>query len=366
MLPQEPQILDTLEEPAADLIEWYKAAAADLPWRRDKEAYHVWISEIMLQQTRIEAVKPYYDRFIERYPDICSLASSNEEELMKLWEGLGYYSRARNLRRAACICAEKYGGSLPEGYSELISLPGIGSYTAAAVSSIAFGQKYAVVDGNVARVIFRLYAIGADAADSGVKAALQSVLCDFLKGSRVDPGTFNQAVMELGERVCLPKGSPACNACPVSVYCQARALGIEEKLPVRSQKAPRRIEKRTILVITDGRRVLLKKRRETGLLAGMYELPGLDGHTGIIPVQVLARQYAGEACRISPLPPGRHVFTHLEWDMQAWLVTIPESQGEILARSLPENVVFPEKEEIGKKFAVPAAFRTWKQFFENA
>ena len=356
-------ILSQLGEAAPLLCSWFEREKADLPWRADTDAYHVWVSEIMLQQTRIEAVKPYYERFIGKYPDLRSLAASDEEELMKLWEGLGYYSRVRNMRKAALVCVDRHGGILPQSYSELLKLPGIGSYTAGAVSSISFGEKRAVTDGNVMRVVFRLCRVGEDAADASVREALLQILNTFVDREDIDAGLFNQAVMELGERVCLPNGAPDCEECPVRRMCLADASGIAKDLPYRSPKTARKVQKRTVFIVTDGGGILLHRRKEKGLLAGLYELPGEEEHLDLSAAKNKILSIAGEDFTIRRLSPARHVFTHLEWDMRAYLAELPEGQGSAAAERLPEDYVFATFVETKKKYAIPGAFAAWKNLW---
>lgn len=254
------------------LLGWYRRARRELPWRRDRDPYRVWVSEIMLQQTRVAAAVSYYERFLARFPDVAALAAAGEQQVLASWSGLGYYSRARNLHRAARAILEA--GDFPRDYEALRRLPGIGDYTAAAVASIAFGLPHAAVDGNVLRVLARLTAETGDTGTNGVRQRLRAVAERLL--DRAHPGEFNQALMELGATICLPR-RPRCEACPLSGYCEARRRGLENQLPARARRAAStRIEK-TLLVIVRRGRILLRQRPEIDRrLAGFWELPELD------------------------------------------------------------------------------------------
>lgn len=264
-----------LKEIVSPLLNWFDGNARILPWRSNPEAYRVWVSEIMLQQTRVEAVKPYYERFMRELPDIKSLAMAPEEVILKLWEGLGYYNRVRNMQKAAILIIEKHGGSMPADYEQLLELPGIGSYTAGAVGSIAFGIPVPAVDGNVLRVLSRVLANSEDIGKQSVKKMYEQRL--LLVMPKKCPGAFNQSLMELGALICLPNGEPKCSECPIFEMCTARKQGIVMELPKKSPKKPRRIEEKTVLVIQDGAHIALKKRTDKGLLAGLYEFPNVSG-----------------------------------------------------------------------------------------
>jgi len=255
------------------LLHWYDYNRRILPWREDPTPYHVWVSEIMLQQTRVEAVKGYYDRFLSRLPDVAALAEAEEEVLLKLWEGLGYYNRVRNMQKAARVLMEQYDGEMPADYEAIRSLPGIGDYTAGAISSIAFGLPYPAVDGNVLRVMSRLTCSEEDIAKEQTKRKLKEDLTVIMPSRS---GDFNQSLMELGATVCLPNGKPLCEQCPVMHLCKAFHAGRETELPVKSGKKERRIEKRLVyLVVCDGK-VLLHRREKKGLLAGLWEYPNVQ------------------------------------------------------------------------------------------
>ena len=337
-----------LSEIIAPLLDWYRKNARDLPWRRESTPYRVWVSEIMLQQTRVEAVKGYFTRFLAALPTPQALAAAPEEQLLKLWEGLGYYNRARNLQKAAKLLVEQYHGQLPGNYEALLSLPGVGHYTAGAVASIAFGLPEPAVDGNVLRVLSRLTADPSDIADPRTKAAAEDALRQILPVE--DPGTFNQALMELGALVCVPNGPPLCDRCPLADLCQGHIQGIALDLPVKSSKKPRRLEQRTILVLVRDRLTAIRKRPQRGLLAGMWELPSLEGKCSSEQVVLAVRQWGLEPLRVEPLGPSKHIFTHVEWQMEGFRVLVEEPQsGAGLLWALPE--------QLWEAYPLPSAFR---------
>ncbi|MDE5718704.1 MAG: A/G-specific adenine glycosylase, partial [Lachnospiraceae bacterium] len=351
-----PVFLDSLDRIAEPLLAWYDAGRRILPWREEPTPYHVWLSEIMLQQTRVEAVKPYYDRFLQALPDIRSLAAVEEEKLLKLWEGLGYYNRARNLKKAAEMIVSEYGGEMPDDYEKIQALPGIGSYTAGAVSSIAFGRPYPAVDGNVLRILSRLRADDRDILHAKVKKSVEEELLDVIPANR--PGDFNQALMELGAMVCIPNGAPKCEECPWKGLCLARAEGRTAEFPKKAKKKPRSIEEKTILVIQDAERVALRKRPEKGLLAGMYEFPFLEGHCEEAGVSAYLREIGLSPIRIRKLPPAKHVFTHKEWHMTGYLIRVDELAVKGPEQEL-QGFVFVEPEQTQTEYPIPSAFAAY-------
>ena len=282
---------ELLNRIAPGLLTWYDKSRRSLPWREEPTPYRVWVSEIMLQQTRVEAVKPYFARFMERLPDIEALAEVDDDELLKLWEGLGYYSRARNLKAAAQQIVTEYGGEMPSDYRELLKLKGIGSYTAGAVSSIAFKQPNPAVDGNVLRVIARLLEDDSDISDQSVKKRVEDDLRPVMPKDR--PGDFNQALMELGATVCLPNGAPKCSNCPWQEFCLVGLHGTWQQYPQKAAKKARTIEDKTILVIRTSRQVVLRKRPKKGLLAGLYEFPAMDKKASLEEVREWLKKQGG-------------------------------------------------------------------------
>lgn len=356
-----PVFLDSLDRIAEPLLAWYDKGRRILPWREEPTPYHVWLSEIMLQQTRVEAVKPYYDRFLQALPDIESLAAVDEERLLKLWEGLGYYNRARNLKKTAQILVSEYGGQMPEDYEKIVSLPGIGSYTAGAVSSIAFGKARPAVDGNVLRILSRLRADDRDILNANVKKSVEEELADVMPVDR--PGDFNQALMELGAMVCIPNGAPKCDVCPWKELCRARAEGRTGELPQKAKKKPRSIEEKTILVIQDAERIALRKRPDKGLLAGMYEFPSMEGNCGEERVLAYLREMGLSPLRIRELPPAKHVFTHKEWHMTGFLIRVDELavRGESQKK---QGFLFVDPKETRTNYPIPSAFAAYAEQVE--
>nr|NSL46802.1 A/G-specific adenine glycosylase [Dendrosporobacter quercicolus DSM 1736] len=332
------------------LLAWYDANARILPWREQPTPYHVWISEIMLQQTRVEAVKPYFDRFIRTLPDIAALAHAPVEQLLKLWEGLGYYSRARNLQKAAGLMLDKYGGELPRSYEELRTLPGIGPYTAGAIASIAYGIPVPAVDGNVLRVVARLTACSEDIGKESVKKQMAGMLKQILPDDRT--GDFNQALMELGAMICLPRGVAKCASCPVAGLCRARELDIVTTLPVKAAQKARRQEQKTVFVILAQGRVALKQRPAKGLLAGLWELPNENSCLTTAKAQELLALWGVRVDAIHKLPAAKHVFTHLEWQMTGYAV---------YAANCTAGLIWLKPEQLTENLALPTAFKPYTE-----
>ena len=341
---------------AKPLLEWYDLGHRILPWREDPIAYKVWISEIMLQQTRVEAVKPYFHRFISELPTISDLAECEEDRLLKLWEGLGYYNRARNLQKAARQIMEEYGGKMPESQQELLKLAGIGNYTSGAIASIAFGKKVPAVDGNVLRILSRISLDEEDILKDTTKRRVEKQLLEVMPKER--PGDFNQALMELGATVCIPHGKPKCEECPWEKFCLAHLEGREEEFPKKETKKKRTIEKKTVLIIQDENKSALHKRPAKGLLAGLYEFPNLEGHQSEKRVLAYLKEIGLEALRIQKLENARHIFSHKEWDMVAYQIRVDELavKGKQLEQ---ENWIFVESKEAERKYPLPSAFAAY-------
>ncbi|MCM1127598.1 MAG: A/G-specific adenine glycosylase [Lachnospiraceae bacterium] len=348
--------LSVLDEIAEPLLKWYDSGRRLLPWREDPSPYHVWVSEIMLQQTRVEAVKPYYDRFMQALPDIEHLAVAEEENLLKLWEGLGYYNRVRNLNKAAKIIMKEYHGNMPSEYEQLVKLPGIGSYTAGAVSSIAYGQRVPAVDGNVLRVLTRLCCDERDIMQQSVRRQIEQELRPVIPERA---GDFNQALMELGATVCVPNGAPHCADCPWREICRAHKRGEELCFPHKTPPKPRTIEEKTILIIRDGRRTALQKRDSSGLLAGMYEFPSLDGKLSARQVLSFLKREGLSVLKIEELKESRHIFSHKEWHMIGYMVRVDELAPQIGN----EKLLFVEKDEAKEKYPIPSAYSAYMEFF---
>jgi len=347
------QTLFSISKP---LLKWYDNCRRILPWREDPTPYHVWISEIMLQQTRVEAVKPYYRRFIETLPDIASLADAEEQKLLKLWEGLGYYSRVRNLQKAAVQIMEEHDGQMPDVYEELIKLKGIGSYTAGAIASIAFRKKVPAVDGNVLRVVSRITMDEAMISDAKVKQRVEAELLEAMSEER--PGDFNQAMMELGAMVCVPNGAPHCSECPLADICQANANHCQEQFPKKAGKKARTIEEKTILIIQDADRAALRKRPGKGLLAGMYEFPTMEGYRTAEEVVAYLTENGLKPLRIQSLEDSRHIFSHKEWHMKGYQVRVDELEPHVPGEET-KDWLFIEPMETQEKYPMPSAFAAY-------
>lgn len=332
--------MNRLEQLPIPLLEWYRDNARLLPWRSDPTPYHVWVSEIMLQQTRVAAVLDYYRRFMEAVPTVEALAALEEDRLMKLWQGLGYYNRARNLQKAARQIVEDFGGRFPDTYEEILSLAGVGEYTAGAIASIAFGVPVPAVDGNVLRVVSRVTGDGGDIARPETKARMRAALLETMP--RRTPGAFNQALMELGATVCLPNGAPLCGACPARCICFANLENKTAQLPVKAAKKARKVEDRTVFLIFYGGQVALRRRASRGLLANLWEYPN-ERTPAPCPVRAAA---------LHPGPPGRHIFTHIEWHMTCVVV-------EAAGPTLPTGWVWASRAELERDYAVPSAFQSF-------
>ena len=336
------------------LIEWYEENHRILPWRASKNPYYIWISEIMLQQTRVEAVRPFFERFIKALPQVEDVAVCPEEQLLKLWEGLGYYNRVRNIQKAAIRIVEEYGGRLPADYEKLKDLPGIGNYTAGAVASIAYDLPVPAVDGNVLRVYARIMEDDSDILKQSVKTKVEKEFLEIMPGSR--SGTFNQALMELGAMICVPNGAPKCEQCPVAQYCQARAHGTALDLPVKKKSKERRKEEKTVLVLRDGERVAIRKRPSKGLLAGLYELPNLEGYLSEEEILSWVEEQDLTPLQIVPLVDAKHIFSHVEWDMKGYLIRVAA-----LEESADPKMIFAEIREVEKEYPIPAAFQAYAE-----
>ena len=334
---------EIIEQALPRIADWYAGARRPLPWRLSPTPYHVWISEIMLQQTRIEAVIPYYERFLSELPDIPALAEVDENRLLKLWEGLGYYSRARNLKKAALLICERHGGKLPASAQELRKLPGVGDYTAGAIASIAFGLPEPAVDGNVLRVISRLLADGRDVLEPSVRRETAALLRgSYPSGEKA--ALVTEGLMELGETVCVPNAAGRCDICPLRALCRARAEGATERYPVRSAPRPRRVEERTVLLLRCGDKAAIRRREGKGLLAGLWEFPSLDGFRR----RDELRELYPAALSITPCGEARHLFTHVEWRMRGFEIELP--------RELPD-LVWEDAETIRAAYSVPTALK---------
>ncbi len=360
--------LNRIVEP---LQEWFQNGHRELPWRENPTPYYVWISEIMLQQTRVEAVKPYFDRFVQELPDVQALAEAREERLLKLWEGLGYYNRVRNLNAAAVQIMENYNGKLPDTFEELLNLKGIGHYTAGAIASIAYGKPVPAVDGNVLRVLSRVSADDSDIMKQSVRHHMEERLKEMMQeNAAVRPSDFNQALMELGAMVCVPNGAPHCEACPWENICEAHQCGIELTLPIKKKAKARRVEKRTVLILKSDDTVGIRKRPNKGLLAGLYELPNVEGHLAREEALTLIKEWGYAPLHIQPLEKAKHIFSHVEWDMIGYAVKIEEPQEILGTQETPGTqktlntpaLLFVNAEHAMETYAIPSAFAAYAEY----
>ncbi len=342
-------------EDVEKLLAWYRQNKRQLPWRETNDAYRIWVSEIMLQQTRVEAVRRYYERFLTAFPTIFDLANADEEQLLKLWEGLGYYSRAKNLQKTAKTVVSDYGGHLPADVAKLRKLTGIGDYTAGAIASIAYGLPEPAVDGNLLRVLSRYAGCYDDITLPTVKKAWSERLRSSIPQDKQHASEFTQAMIELGAVICVPNGDAKCEFCPFSEHCKAKAENLTDVLPMKAKAKPRRIEDKTVLVIRNGEKIALHKRADRGLLAGLYELPNVVGHLNADGVTALVRKYGFEPLRVEELDNAKHIFTHIEWHMTGYLVKIADD----LPSDTNGGVFLADLAELREKYAIPSAFSAY-------
>ncbi len=349
-----PVVLESprLREAVEPVIQWYRENHRDLPWRNTRDPYRIWVSEIMLQQTRVEAVKRYYERFLSELPTVKELAEVPEDRLMKLWEGLGYYNRVRNMQKAARQVMEEYQGEFPHTYDTIRSLTGIGNYTAGAVSSFAFGIPKPAVDGNVLRVLSRILASEEDIMKAGVRSWMERAVEEVIPEQNASD--FNQGLIELGALVCVPNGDPRCRECPAAGLCLAREKGIQTRLPVKAKAKARRIEKRTVLIFRDARGVAIRKRPSRGLLAGLYELPNVEGHLTGRQAADYGKSIGLMPVRVRKLEDAKHIFSHVEWHMIGYEMLVDE-----LEKSCGAEMIFAKKEELETVYSIPSAFESY-------
>ena len=358
MIPVYAKIIDRMQQIATQkqnsyaqlpslLLPWYAKNARKLPWREDKDPYHIWLSEIMLQQTRVEAVKGYYQRFLEQLPDIPSLAEAPEDVLLKLWEGLGYYSRVRNLQKAAQVIMAEHNGVFPKDYKTMLALPGIGEYTAGAIGSICFDLPEPAVDGNVLRIISRITENYGNVLSPGTKKEVTAALRQIYPTGD-DAYTFNQSMMELGATVCVPNGAPKCDICPVQQICMAYARKTWNLLPQKEAKKKRKIAYKTVFVLQSGGKTAVEKRPPSGLLAGLWQYPNVEG---TLDVQAALNQAATWQVRPQAVQKelhDKHIFTHVEWHMVCYYLQCES-----------ENTLFTwvNDDELQHEIALPTAFK---------
>ena len=349
-----------LEEPelyeiAEPVVGWFRQNKRDLPWRKDQDPYHVWVSEIMLQQTRVEAVKPYYERFLKELPRVKDLAEAKEDTLLKLWEGLGYYNRVRNMQKAAQQIMVDFHGGFPNTYEEILSLKGIGNYTAGAISAFAFGLPKPAVDGNVLRVVSRITGSREDIMKQSVRKAMERALEQVIPEDAASD--FGQGLIELGAIVCVPNGEPKCAECPAAFACVARKQGLTAEIPVKKKAKARRIEKRTVVIFKDGEKLAIRKRPGKGLLAGLYEFPNEEGKLTQKEVTAYSKEIGLMPVRVKKLESAKHIFSHVEWHMTGYEVIVDE-----LEKTNKKEFLFIHPEEIGQRYPLPSAFETYIRY----
>lgn len=332
------------------LLPWYQQNKRDLPWRQDREPYHVWLSEIMLQQTRVEAVKGYYARFLSALPTISHLASCDDEKLHKLWEGLGYYSRVRNLKKCAQVLMNQYDGEFPQTLEEIQALPGIGPYTAGAICSICFDLPTPAVDGNVLRVISRICADETPIDSPAFQKKIRSALAEIYP---TQAGDFTQALMELGATLCGPNRAPDCGNCPCQSFCRAAIAGTTQKFPVKAPKKPRRIEEMTLFILSCDGKIALEKRPGKGLLAGLWQFPNTPGTLSVSDALAYLKSLGFSPRELMRQVQKNHIFTHIQWEMTGFYLEVNEPLSSYRWFS---------PEEINAGTALPTAF---KQFWEE-
>lgn len=347
-----------MKEIVEPLLKWYDENKRELPWRNGKNPYHIWLSEIMLQQTRVEAVKGYYARFLEKVPKVEDLAELSDDVLMKLWQGLGYYNRARNLKKAAQQIMSEYNGKFPERYEEILKLPGIGEYTAGAVASIAFGECVPAVDGNVYRIYTRLCADDEDVTQGRTRKRIREAVAQLVPEK--EPGEFNQAWMDLGATICLPNGEPLCEKCPLASFCSAHREGREQAYPVKAPKKARRLEERTVFLLEYQGQYCIQQRPQKGLLAGLWEFPSQSGKVSMTELQDVLKEWHVEASEIELLGNQKHIFSHVEWRMIGYLVHL-----ETFPEALQESMVLSTARQLREKYSIPSAFSGYLEVIYN-
>ena len=387
------------KEDVESLLQWFDDSKRDLPWRHTADPYEIWVSEIMLQQTRVEAVKPYYSNFLNKYPNVDALAKAEDDDLVRIWEGLGYYSRVRNMHKAAVDVMILHGGLFPVSYEVLKTLPGIGDYTAGAVSSIAGGENVPAVDGNVLRVYTRFTADPEEITDAKCVKRIRGELAEIMRECMQEedttaqkdnnkrsekksglevclednpketpegvytPGKFNSAMMELGAVICLPNGEPKCEECPLKANCRAFAEGTMTEYPKKAPKKARRIEERTIFIIESTGGIALRKRADKGLLAGMYEFPGCDGQLEKKEAEKYLKSLGYHPLRIKRVEDAKHIFSHVEWHMRAFYALIDDLVDPV-KEDVRQGIFFVTKEERQKGYALPSAFAAYKKYIQ--
>ena len=336
------------------ILSWYKKSRREMPWREEPTPYRIWISEIMLQQTRVDTVIPYFNNFMSRYPTVESLASSEENELMKYWEGLGYYSRIKNIRKTAIELVQNHQAKLPESFEELLKLKGIGEYTASAIASEAFGVKVPAVDGNVFRVFARLTGFREDIREAKSQEKLKVAVREVLPEKEI--GDFNQGLIELGALICIPKGSPKCELCPVKEFCGSYRDNLQDEIPFRSKARKRTVQERTVFLIQCGDRFAVRKRDEGTLLEGLFEIPNREGFYTPEEGKSVVEEMGFTVKDLHMIRDKKVVFTHIEWILQGYYFHVVEENNAFL---------FETKENLLKNYALASAFIGYLDLMEG-
>lgn len=337
------------------LLNWYEAEKRDLPWRNTTNPYHIWISEIMLQQTRVEAVKGYYERFLVALPTIEDLANVSEDKLLKLWQGLGYYSRAKNLKKTAQTVVDIYDSSLPADYNALLQLSGIGTYTAGAIASFAFSLPYPAVDGNVMRVMARLMGDSQDITLPQTKKLYTQQMYSLLPSDTKKVGSFNQSLIELGAMICIPNGKPKCDLCVLQAFCVSYQKNLIDTIPVRGVKKAKKLEYLNVFFLVHDNQIAIRKRPDTGLLSGLFEFPNTNQETTI---QDSLKNWNISAYQLSTMQPQKHIFTHIIWHMNCYFILCKSHQNT--------DFLWLSKDVIETEYALPSAFsQIWNEALQN-
>ncbi|WP_461202081.1 A/G-specific adenine glycosylase [Anoxybacillus sp. TBDG-1] len=341
-----------------DLIHWFQAEKRDLPWRKEKDPYKIWVSEVMLQQTRVDTVIPYFYQFIEKFPTLDALADAEEEEVLKVWEGLGYYSRIRHLHAAVKEVKEKYGGCVPASKEQFSSLKGVGPYTTGAVLSIAYDIPEPAVDGNVMRVLSRIFYMTDDIAKGSTRKKFEQIVSHII--AHDNPSDFNQALMELGALICTPK-NPSCLLCPVQRHCRAFAEGVEKQLPIKTKaKAPKHVAFRAIVLVNEEGRILIEKRPSSGLLANLWQFPN-DEHAPTLNeqefIKEISERYHVLIRSMERIGTFEHVFSHIVWHIEAY-------KAKALQLQIDEKMTKWVTADELKQYAFPVIYQKIWQSYE--
>ncbi len=341
--------LEKINEP---LLVWFKENKRYMPWREQPTFYYVWLSEIMLQQTRVDTVIPYFERFIKEIPTIEALANISDDKLLKLWEGLGYYNRARNLKIAANQIMSEFDGIYPTTYDDILRLKGIGTYTAGAIMSIVYNKKVAAVDGNVLRVLTRVLKDDSDIMSERTKKKFKELIEKNMPENARD---YTQALMELGALVCLPNGEPKCSVCPLRSFCEAYQTNTISNYPVKKIQKIRKIEKRSVFLFVYQNQVLIEKRKDKGLLKGLYQFPNINGHFSKAEMKYFFDEMGFDTSTFEKLPEAKHIFSHLEWHMQGYYVPV----------SIKTEGLWVTVDELKRNYSIPTAFKVYRKELEG-